>query len=114
MQWWGTEYRRQLDSDTYWIERLQLTIDSLLRRGTRKIAITDVRFENEAELIHAIFGTLWKIVRDRADQIDARHTSESEQDRIMCDAVVNNNASLGQLVIAVKQAYGQSHGPVKK
>ena len=114
MQWWGTEYRRQVDSEIYWVERLQDTIDSMLRTGIKKIAVTDVRFENEAELIHLVFGTLWKVVRLQADQVSVSHISESEQDRIVCDVVVQNNGSLDQLIIAVNHAYGQRHGQVKK
>jgi len=67
LQWWGTEFRREEDRN-YWINRL---LDDLIRvrdsvdaRSEKLIVvITDVRFENEAELIRNFNGMLVRLVR---------------------------------------------------
>ena len=41
LQLWGTEYRRECDSFTYWIDRLQDTID-YLATGGKPVVVTDV------------------------------------------------------------------------
>jgi hypothetical protein len=89
MQMWGTEYRRQ-QKDTYWIDK----IESWMRFTScaNKFCITDVRFPNEAELIHKREG---KIIRlERAGCIASGHASDKPVD---CDFVVENNGSLDEL-----------------
>lgn len=109
MRWWGTEFRRDCDSNTYWHDRLHERIEGHLRTGARKIAVTDVRFLNEAEFIRTMGGSIWRIRRDSADAVHADHQSESEQERIEADRSINNNRSLGNLVENVLNAYGLDH-----
>jgi len=109
MRWWGTEFRRDCDSNTYWHDRLHERIEDHLRSGARKIAVTDVRFLNEAEFIRTMGGSIWRIRRDSADAVHADHQSESEQERIEADRSINNNRSLGSLVENVLNAYGLDH-----
>lgn len=105
LRWWGTEYRRQTCSESYWIERMEDSIESLMRNGARKIVITDVRFLNEAELVKSCYGHIWRVSRSSADSLNASHISESEQDLIEVNKTISNNGSLGKLVIAVRKAY---------
>ena len=114
LRWWGTEYRRQVCSDKYWLERMQDTIDSLMRTGARKIVITDVRFINEAKFVNSLFGQIWRVSRTSADSIKADHSSESEQDHICCTTTVSNNGTLGQLIHTVNQAYEYEYGTLKR
>lgn len=114
LRWWGTEYRRQVCTDKYWLERMQDTIDSLMRTGVRKIVITDIRFINEAEFVNSLFGQIWRVTRTSADSIKADHSSESEQDQIRCSMIISNNGTLGQLVNTVNQAYEHEYGTLKR
>lgn len=114
LRWWGTEYRRQVCSDKYWHERLQDTIDSLMRTGTRKIVITDVRFINEAEFVKSLFGQIWRVTRISADSVKADHVSESEQNHIQPTVIISNNGTLGQLVNNVNEAYEHEYGTLKR
>ena len=114
LRWWGTEYRRQICAESYWLDRMEDTIDSLMRTGTRKIVITDVRFINEAELVKAHYGQIWRIRRSSADLINPDHISESEQDLIEAHQTISNNGSLGRLVNSVVNTYEQENGTIKR
>jgi len=104
------------------IEALTLTDfpDYLARRAQRPLAeptravpflgasevivIKDIRFENEADFLRRHNGTLWHIVRDDAQKVNA-HASElgiaiGEQ-----DVVIDNNGTLEQLAVAVEKAW---------
>lgn len=46
---WATEYRRARKGDNYWVDQLEQTI----RTRPGPVVVTDVRFENEAELVRS-------------------------------------------------------------
>ena len=105
---WGTEYRRSCDSYTYWIERLQATIDAHIAAGRRILVVTDVRYLNEAIHIQSIGGKLWRIKRPIADIAAVSHSSEADVNRIEVDLTIHNNGSLGQLVHAVRASFRET------
>lgn len=77
LQWWGTDYRRKQDPD-YWVKRLQETLE---REQPEVALITDVRFPNEADAIHAAGGYLIKCTRTSKPDIDVPpHPSEQALD----------------------------------
>lgn len=98
MRWWATEYRRNLDGEQYWINRLHDRIEDLHSRGHRRIAISDVRFLNEAAFVKEINGQLWRVSRQFADRVRAPHQSEWEVDDITCDRTIDNNGTRSSLV----------------
>lgn len=104
LQLWGTEYRRECDSFTYWIDRLQDTIDYHATVG-KPVVVTDVRFVNESLYIKQIGGSLWRIYRPIAELAISSHLSESELERIKTDRIIVNDGSVGQLVHATRGAY---------
>jgi hypothetical protein len=73
LQWWGTDYRRAKDPN-YWVKRLQ---DTLHREQPDIALITDVRFPNEVEAIHALGGKVVKVTRIGKPDFDVpAHPSE--------------------------------------
>jgi hypothetical protein len=73
LQWWGTDYRRKQDPD-YWVKRLTETLE---REQPEVALITDVRFPNEADAIHAMGGKVVKVTRTtKADIVVPAHPSE--------------------------------------
>jgi hypothetical protein len=108
MRWWGTDYRRQLDGDHYWIHRAHEVIESLHRAGWRRIAVTDVRFVNEAHFLSAFGAEIWRIRRRASDTVSINHQSEAEMEAIQPNRVILNDDSLPMLVKAVNAAYAQS------
>ena len=72
LQWWGTDYRRKVDKDSYWLDVIQEIINS---NPDTSFVITDVRFPNEAEFVKAIGGALARI---RRPSLEARAALERE------------------------------------
>ncbi|MBC8737235.1 hypothetical protein F6X40_10490 [Paraburkholderia sp. UCT31] len=82
LQRWGTEYRRALDKDSYWLDIVRAEID---RSPGQNFVITDVRFPNEAKFVTQLEGYLFRIRRplleasaaaDRETKGTAAHDSE--------------------------------------
>lgn len=92
MRLWGTEYRRNHSGNDYWILRAHEAIEALHRDGWRRIAITDVRFANEAALIHSIGGEIWRVVRPIADAVISPHASEQNVNSLQFDRTIDNSA----------------------
>ncbi|KAG1430159.1 hypothetical protein G6F57_023054 [Rhizopus arrhizus] len=109
MRLWGTEYRRNYSGEDYWILRAHERAEALHRKGYRRVAITDVRFRNEAALGKALGGEVWRIQRPSADAQPALHQSEREVDAIEPDRVINNcGHTTAALAYDVLLAYHQA------
>jgi dephospho-CoA kinase len=91
-------FRNQVDT-LYWINQLGVRIKRTCGFNSN-IVISDVRFENEGKWVIEIGGTLVRIVRDLPD-VDY-HASETEQDNMITDYVVDNNGSLMNLYDGVE------------
>jgi hypothetical protein len=104
LQVYGTEYRRAQD-DLYWIKKMAKLMDSI-QADSRRIqspefifAITDVRFDNEAQLVRDRGGHLIRI--NRGQPSGDPHASERRLD--LPDAVeIDNNGSMDDLRLAVR------------
>lgn len=105
LQLWGTEYRRFQDP-LYWLEQVRAKI-SRLPESVQGAVITDVRYQNEARLIHSLGGAIYRVVRDSIDQVMAEartrgeawavHDSETEMLTWNFDGYIDNNKSLEDL-----------------
>jgi len=97
----GTEVVRRTIDEMFWIREVVARAERALSQGS-VVYIDDVRMENEAEAIRGIFahsenlhGSLFRIrpfnptITD--DGRSALHASETEQDRIVCDAEIENH-----------------------
>jgi hypothetical protein len=60
LQWYGTEYRRKQDPG-YWVRAMELEIARLRGLGYGLVVIDDVRFEDEAEMVLAHGGFLYRL-----------------------------------------------------
>jgi hypothetical protein len=77
LQWWGTDYRRAQDPN-YWVTQLT---DTLKREQPDVALITDVRFPNEVDAIHALGGYAVKVTRTTAPDVKVHaHASENVLD----------------------------------
>lgn len=99
IQQWGTEYRRAEDAD-YWRNIVQLHIAHARSRGQQRIVVTDVRFPNEAALIHGLGGHVLRLHRPNATGTlapdTATHSSEAAE-TLPSDAEVHNDGDLDHL-----------------
>lgn len=85
MQALGTEFGRHLVHPDVWIRALKNKLDDL--RGD--VVIDDVRFENEARMIHAYGGMILRIERPHTTDKDT-HISELQLDSSHVDQTLQN------------------------
>lgn len=91
LQRMGTEVGREMFGQNFWVDYC-LNGEG----GETDLAITDVRFTNEADAIHARGGVLVRIVRDGYGPING-HRSETDLDEYPFDIIIENNGSLDDL-----------------
>ncbi len=109
LQGWGGEFRRQFNSDTYWLDKCREKVDELERQGfTGTVVITDVRYQNEAQWIKDSGGTLVRINRprkgligwfkDKLGIVPDKHMSECDLDKCqLFDMIINNSGKIEDL-----------------
>lgn len=106
MQFWGTEYKRKVVRDDYWIEKVREVIRA---NPQTNFVITDVRFPNEAVMVKGEFGgTLARVVRPQQEKMDQlmvdvglKHDSETVMKTYPVDIeFINEEGSKGQLALA--------------
>jgi len=91
LQVMGTEVGRKLIDEYVWIDK----VFNQIATGERFV-ITDVRFPNEANMIQAVEGKVWRINRHNHSAVNT-HISERAMDNFMVDHVVYNDGSLDEL-----------------
>jgi hypothetical protein len=99
MQWWGTEYRRKMFGDDYWVQQLHKTV-SAWEPGPNDsskiiVLVPDVRFENEARYIQDSGGYLIRVLRPDLPPAADPHPSETALDvwPHFDQVIVNNSRS---------------------
>jgi hypothetical protein len=102
LQGWGTEFRRELYSQTYWIDQTELRLEAAKAAKVPLVIITDVRFPNEWEFIIAHGGHTIRVFRDSLAADTDTHPSETALDSHTFDWWVDNNHSLEALEENVK------------
>jgi Deoxynucleotide monophosphate kinase len=92
LQRYGTEAHRQVFGWDFWVDQV-LPMDGFY--AERNIVVTDVRYINEADRIHALQGHVIRVMRARppADM----HSSEQEQLLIQADYELDNTTMLTDL-----------------
>lgn len=98
----GTDYFREIDPE-HWLRVMVLRL-----RGLKKVAISDVRFKNEAQFIKDRGGTLIHVTRDLPHS--DTHPTESESDGIICDFYIDNDGSLADLMAKFDELIGSIPG----
>jgi len=104
MQWWGTEFRREMYSADYWIEwhRRGGKSDSRMYLGNGRCAVLvpDVRFRDEADYVREN-GLLFRVTRPSVEP-DNSHRSETALDDYRVDAVILNDRTQADLEISAR------------
>jgi len=94
LQGWGSDFRRQLCGDDYWINRWMIAVQQTVA-NPYLLVCTDVRFLNEASKVRELGGILWRV--DRVEWNSDTHASEVEQASIKVDDTLHNTSTLEQL-----------------
>lgn len=98
LQWLGTDViRDQFNKDHLLLLMRDSIANTIVDGGIREIVITDVRFDNEAELIRGFGGTIIEIVRPLLLKVDS-HPSEAGISRELIHfSVINHGVEEEQL-----------------
>lgn len=102
LQTLGTEWGRELIDDEIWIKLARTEIFRM--RNDRRysgVIITDVRFQNEAEMIHELDGVLWRTDRMDCPAVED-HLSEKGIDPAYLEYIIPNNGTLEELYDTVE------------
>lgn len=97
MQSLGTEWGRQLIHPDLWLNTMEARLAA--KKDREVIAVTDVRFLNEAKLIFKMGGKLIRISRpgNDPDLTKALHPSESEMQNIIPSTTIVNDGTVEDL-----------------
>ena len=108
LQTLGTEWGRDMVRSDIWIVIAMRQAEAIRRLGG-KVAVSDVRFQNEAEAIRAAGGVVWQVARPVAVLAGAavEHASEAGLPAELVDTVIDNSGSLDDLVETVEDAFSR-------
>ena len=105
----GTEGLRQHLGKNVWIDALlRHIVTTRALTGQSRWVITDVRYTNEADMIQAHDGHVWRVVRPELRSNDA-HDSETALADIMADVTFTNDGTVDALHRLVEE-YAEQAG----
>lgn len=99
LQYLGTDiFRKDINKvipdigDNFWVTCMENRINKIrIENPNAKIVISDIRFQNEIDMIHRLNGIVIKINRDKINNSDS-HESEANIDSIDThDHIIDNN-----------------------
>lgn len=92
MQTLGTEWGRDVISQTLWSDLLVTKLKKIQYRGIRRIVVPDVRFASEAKAIRDLGGHVWQVHRNTTIYApgDTHRSEHGLEDRLVSDQLDNN------------------------
>lgn len=96
----GTEWGRKLVNEDLWI----ILAEDFIRASKKPVVIPDIRFDNEANLVHGLAGELIRVVRTDSAAVSA-HQSEAGVTRWV-DWEFSNNGSIEELHHKLRKVFG--------
>ena len=108
MQTLGTEWGRETIDPDLWIKVAQWRLERLSSDlvPPKVVVFSDVRFDNEADMIRSVGGTIVHVIRPGAEVV-AAHASENGIRRDLTDWTCMNDGSLLDLRAFAKMALSQ-------
>ncbi len=104
LQWWGSEFRRGLYGDDYWIKKMEKHVaeekqllEQLHDTKLAFIVITDVRFPNEFDYVRNSGGIMVRVERDTEETQSDPHPSETALDNHEFDFTISNRLTFAEL-----------------
>jgi len=95
---------RKVFGDGFWVHEAMKTMLNDPRPDMNYV-ITDVRFLNEADMVRANQGQLWRIKRTGVSAVNG-HLSETQLDGYPVDQIFTNNGSIDDLKTLVQTRMG--------
>lgn len=93
LQWLGTDVLRAHITEDFFTEHMKQRIE----KTEKSIVITDIRFDNEAELVKSMGGIVIKIERSEAEGSGTKHSEHATEKGIseqLIDFTVNNDGTI--------------------
>lgn len=108
LQGWGTDYRRKMFGEDYWVKIWMQGVDTIARQHPSCLLVcADVRFDNEVSAIEQLSGQIWKVYRDEDIIMSDFHVSECCLDEHEFDVVISNNGTKEDLANTVRKLLNQ-------
>lgn len=111
LQGWGTDFRRKLYDNLYWIHRVDDKLATMVTLGADLIIITDARFKNELEYAHKCDAITVYIHRNLHTK--DLHPSEVDVDNEKFDYHIHNYETVDKLKQIVHHFMKQFDIPLK-
>lgn len=99
MQRYGTEAGRKVHGDECWTSIIEKVIEE---NPVKNYVITDMRFDNELQVVRRLGGLLVQIQREGVTSVNG-HISDKILPEYMFDALIKNNGTLEDLERKVNQ-----------
>jgi hypothetical protein len=96
LQTLGTDWGRELVTNDIWLIVAQRQIAAWLDED-KSVVITDVRFDNEADLIRKLGGSVWHVRRNDAQAVNAHASEAGVLFHSDTDKIIDNNGTLAEL-----------------
>jgi hypothetical protein len=96
----GTDWGRNMVGTDIWLRAARRQMVSITRAGGN-VVCDDVRFDNEAELIHRLGGVVIEIGRPNLEQME--HASEAGVSPLVLDASILNDGTVDDLRTKLKE-----------
>ena len=93
LQLYGTEAHREVFDTDFWVDQVA---DSL--HPDALTIITDVRFDNEAQLIKRLGGLMIRVTRSQVDALPGDHASEEPISDHLVDYEIDNSGTMEDLI----------------
>jgi dephospho-CoA kinase len=97
----GTDLVRNQIDYNFWCTEMSKSIKDMYVHGLQKIVVSDIRFQNEYDLIKKTFhGAIVKIERDTGIEND--HISETLMDSFIPDYTIKNDGDIVSLAKTIR------------
>ena len=98
MQTLGTEWGRELIMEDIWLRFAIEKIEVLQQMGVKNIVVTDVRFQNEAESLHALGAKIYEVRRKTKVPVEAHSSEEGINPELITGVIYNYGSHVAELV----------------
>lgn len=97
----GTDWGRNMIGEDIWLRAAKRNMESIIKAGGH-VVCDDVRFDNEAELIHQLGGLVIEI--GRPELVQMAHASEAGVKPLFLDFSILNDSGIDSLHDKIKEA----------
>jgi hypothetical protein len=101
LQWWGTEFRRNMCAEGYWLVQHERWVNAFAGRtpgdAPLVVLVPDVRFANEKSYIQSRGGVVVRVIRGSMEEGDPHPSETALDDCLTFDYWVRNDHSLHHL-----------------